>query len=533
MGSAHDFPSGIEELVARTLGQIGPADEVIAKRTILPFYLAFSSEDSRTRARAALRGRSIGALKFQLGILTSRFRAHHPLKACPSCMAEDQREHSVAFWHIEHQLPGVWVCHRHGLVLMATALKSSGKLRFHWLLPDAATDLGAPPIGPEGLSSAAALSRASVDLWKLASQQALAPQDVIMSYRHALARRGFLTKGAQGQLRHRLVGEEYARYLIPLRGVPELAALPANPESAAAEIARLLRAPRCGIHPVRHLAFMTWCFGSLRAFMDAYRDSLSYELSPAYPEPPSAENAHRAMQRDEVLRLLELGQAPTAAARTVGVDPSTAMAWATSRRLATSKRPSRMLGETRIQMIAALRTGCEKSAVAARGGVSVESVTRLLRTEVGLREEWARARRAKAQAIARGEWLQTILANRHLGTKGLRLLAPAAYAWLYRNDRDWLDQQAALLPRLRAEPGQRVDWDQRDERLAQAVRVAALELGVLTPGRRITLANLCARVPELRAKIRKLSRLPRTERVLDELATRRSRPRRDRDLALL
>jgi hypothetical protein len=209
------------------------------------------------------------------------------------------------------------------------------------------------------------------------------------------------------------------------------------------------------------------------------------------------------------------------------------MAWATSIGLTTTKRPSRLLGQVRAEMIAALQSGGEKSEVATLGAMSIESVTRLLRTEVGLREAWAQARRTKAQAAARSEWLSTIADNRDLGVKAVRMLAPAAYAWLYRNDRDWLDQQAMLLSRPRAVLAPRVDWDQRDQHLAQAVRVTALELSATAPAGRITLAALCSLLPELRAKIRKLSRLPQTERVINELVKRRTSARSKSDPALL
>ena len=154
-------------------------------------------------------------------------------------------------------------------------------------------------------------------------------------------------------------------------------------------------------------------------------------------------------------------------------------------------------------------------------------------TEVGLHEAWAQARHTKAQEVARSVWLSAIADDRDLGVKGVRLHAPAAYAWLYRNDRDWLDKQAMLIACPRGALGPRVDWDSRDQHLAQALRVAALELSATAPGQRITLGALCAAIPELRAKIRMLSRLPQTERVISELVTRHARTRSKPEPALL
>jgi hypothetical protein len=42
-------------------------------------------------------------------LLTSRFRAHHPLKACEYCFVEDVRDHGWAYWHPQVQVtPRVW-----------------------------------------------------------------------------------------------------------------------------------------------------------------------------------------------------------------------------------------------------------------------------------------------------------------------------------------------------------------------------------------------------------------------------------------
>lgn len=78
---------------------------------------------------------SVAYLKLRLGILTSRFRANHPLKACSQCMEQDIRETGWAYWHLKHQFPGVWMCTTHKQQLLLSTLKANGVKRFQWLLP--------------------------------------------------------------------------------------------------------------------------------------------------------------------------------------------------------------------------------------------------------------------------------------------------------------------------------------------------------------------------------------------------------------
>ena len=135
-GYQHDLPSGIDEFVRVTRGQRGSSIEIINQRTILPFFLAFRTDRDERNAQAAMRGPRIGSLKYQLGILTSRFRAHHPLRACWLCMAEDKENHGTAYWRRIHQFPGVLICIKHESPLAVSDIKTSGVRRFDYLLPE-------------------------------------------------------------------------------------------------------------------------------------------------------------------------------------------------------------------------------------------------------------------------------------------------------------------------------------------------------------------------------------------------------------
>ena len=70
------------------------------------------------------------------------------------------------------------------------------------------------------------------------------------------------------------------------------------------------------------------------------------------------------------------------------------------------------------------------------------------------------------------------------------------------------------MERLARSPQARVDWDARDRRLSDQVRRIALELHEAEPDRRIKLFKIYQRLPELKAKLFKLDRLPLTRSVL-------------------
>ena len=165
-------------------------------------------------------------------------------------------------------------------------------------------------------------------------------------------------------------------------------------------------------------------------------------------------------------------------------------------------------------MIKALRRGAEKSVTARIGQVSVQSVTTLLRTEVGLSDEWRMARFRDAQRLARRRWLRVVGSNPFSGVKAVRLLEPAAFAWLYRNDREWLNSQLTTLHKQVRSNNSHVDWDTRDLALARQVRETCLQLAIDTPGKHIKLWQIYQRLPELKAKLAKLDRLPVTREAI-------------------
>ena len=524
-GAAHDFPSRIGEFALRTRGQLGSASQVVRQHTILPFYLPFQSQETAGRAVAAMQGPKIGSLKFQLGLLTSRFRANHPLKACPVCIRADREQWSTPYWHVRHQLPGVWVCPQHQEPLMVSSLKATGVQRFQWMLPSP-SHLIARTMTPGSATPLLSLAQASCELWGRPPGEHFEAEVVADVYRDALRHLGLLTGMGTGRLRLRDIGTPFAEYLAPLRQVDELSALPQSLDEAAREVARLAYRPRSGMHPLRHLILIGWLFGKFDTFVEHYR---AHANAPPLASETTDMAAPAQMTRLDPLRqclldLVKSGASVSGASRQLGVDPVTGMAWAAHAGVKTAKRPSVIRGELRQAMMTALERGDNKDVVSALAGVSIESVTRLLRTEVGLSETWRRARRTKAQTAARNLWQVVVANNPLLGVKAVRMLEPAAYAWLYRNDKLWLDDQVSRQNRLAHGPVRRVDWDARDRELADAVQRAGCALAATQPSVKIKLWQIYQTIPDLKAKLAKLERLPLTRLAIRQTLSASTEP---------
>ena len=211
------------------------------------------------------------------------------------------------------------------------------------------------------------------------------------------------------------------------------------------------------------------------------------------------------------------GASMSEAARSVGVDVTTAMTWAASAGCAVKRRPKTLHPGIRKRLIELLECGEEKLEAASAASVSVGSITRLLFTEVGLHERWREARLRRTLDGHRLCWQQLLDDYGESGVKVMRSLAPGTYGWLYRNDREWL-QAHTPEPVLRAADTLRdVVWLQRDEGLSVAVCRAAVELASGNGRQRVLLWELYQAVPALKPKLRALYRLPLTRKVIEQV----------------
>ncbi len=513
-GTPHDLPGGLLAFEKRTELMFGSVADLAVGHTLLRYYRAFVPDDYTRHAIACMSGDNVAHLKLKLGILTSRFRANHPLKACPMCMCDDRSEYGNSYWHLEHQYPGVWICLRHACLLHEAQLKSTGVERFAWHMPSTA-QLASPlseAVDEHGLASLHRLARLTSQLVDAGWPDSWAAGRLHRTYRRAALQGGWST--SRGAVDIPALAQHIAQHCSALRRIDELRALPSNGAEASRQIDRLLRPPRGATHPIRHVVMIDALFPNFDTFSQAYEaadvDRIGDKRSTALP---GAALRVADKRRDQLMALLEEGLSITAAGERVGIETATAMAWATEGGYLIRRRAKKLVPDVRKKLIQALRSGADKAEVASMGAVSLSTVTLLLRTEVGLHEAWTDARRGKAQRDARRAWAAAIAKNPTLGVKYLRSIEPSAYAWLYRNDREWLE---AHKPRMLSAPTtERVPWDARDQQLSWQVRRAALKLHHECAGRSLKLWHLYQAVPDLKPKLSRLDRLPLTRRAIE------------------
>lgn len=117
-----DLPNNIGELLAGIPFWSKRPMELLQEHTLFRYYTAFQPVEQRQLAFDAMLG-SEGSVHFLLG--ASVFRTGRPthLHFCPSCMDEQESEVGLPYWRVDHQLPGVMVCHFHSRRLRIGGVK--------------------------------------------------------------------------------------------------------------------------------------------------------------------------------------------------------------------------------------------------------------------------------------------------------------------------------------------------------------------------------------------------------------------------
>ncbi|MEG5264898.1 TnsD family Tn7-like transposition protein [Pseudomonas sp. JDS28PS106] len=187
-------------------------------------------------------------------------------------------------------------------------------------------------------------------------------------------------------------------------------------------------------------------------------------------------------------------------------------------------RPKVLKGDTRSLILARLATGESKSSICADFRITISTVNKLLRSEPITQESWMTHHEVSLRAQRRFLWAAAVKANPNAGISSIRSTIPNVYAWLYRNDRDWLKGQSRVLPVQRQGNNAGVDWQARDTNLVEAITLAINSQLGIGMNREFSRESLNLLVPYLSKALQNAERYPRTRKLLRQLKDKPSSP---------
>lgn len=442
-GLCHDFPSHLDILCERTAHLLGEARHLAQYHTLLGYFLPLADALRAERVLSMLGEGCIPQLKMQLGITASRLGGRHPLKGCRACFAAAERDTGDAFWRVDHQFPSSFVCQLHGTLLATVWDPVTPVHRRRWLLP-----LSEPPcrwiehpgVTDRQFHTLDRLQRNSCAFAKLPAGR-LDACKLASAYRTRLHEMGLAT--ARGNLKldklARLVRGHHAG-LEHLPGMQVVASISAEWPGLAAALSR--RAPRPG-HPFKHLLLISCLFENWDIFLEAYDSTEDGREEKARRRPDPL-----ATKRLNFKRLVEKQKLSIRAASTqLGISTTSGVQWAKQMGLAYTARPKALTQRAEAAIQRRLGRGEPIDSIATSTCVSATTVRRVLgshRHTSDLRQDCIAG---KKRDVARKEFSALCSSNHGVPLSSLRTVKGNSYAWLYRNDREWLVGQLQKLGR--------------------------------------------------------------------------------------
>lgn len=513
------------------------ADDIIDKLTILPFYSPFLSTDRVNAIRVGMHTNN--------GLLTKRlgngfdlpvFVRH--LRYCPLCAEEDHAK-GEHYWHRIHNIPGVEVCPMHCTWLEETDADINGLVSAN----QAIRPVPASHLDLSNLYQASLLKIAQDALWLFNRSKTMADLRAIRrSYRFLLYKKGLANyKGVI------LVGA-LLQSLIDYFPAELLKQLNCEVNTTRCWVTRLITASPGTMHPVQYLLLMQFLGYTAEDFFALSDDAPFGEdflaLSDDAPfgegpwpclNPTSDHYLQKEAQfchieysgvkekplkgtftchcgftyvrwgpdssKDDLLRkdrVKSYGHIWEAALRQLWMDRSISL-----------EQMSHKLGMSRMTVKAnAVRLGLPFPQY--RGSMKLNRRTAVQASSV-FDEKLERYRKA---------WLSLLQDNPEDNLSQLKRKSPGVLQWLYKHDREWLNQNKPLRDRndkLPKKTKKSIDWESRDQRLADEVRSSAkrLRTSLGTPVW-VTKSAIARDIGAGRFYIRVFAKLPLTASALAE-----------------
>jgi hypothetical protein len=438
-------------------------------------------------------------------LCANRFGAATTLRYCPQCVREDHYQYGTGYWHRAHHLPGVQVCGRHGLSLVRSVAPSHiGNKHVLLLPPWNVRDLERGPTpSPEQLQFAQLSADA---LQSLPSDGTEARRAAV--YQRAAVDLGFA--GARARIDYELLAQALLTHHRRFADFEHRERLLATERTPLAWLRPLFTRPERATHPVCHLLVIDFLFGGWPGYQEALqkRDAI-----PA-AEPRFTTNASGIKPSTAQDPVLDPSLTCRQAAHLAGLCVTTVTTRRRAAGLPVASRPKTLCGPMMERVRKMVDEGLSPAQIAERSGVSVSSAYRI--------------RRERQQALAhRITRLQAEIRNNHrdawhalgaqlLPVKAARQRNPSCYAWLYRNDREWLALTNATFAKA-ARSGGRVDWPARDQAWSRRADALACDWQARHPRARLSPSALlrglgqwtarahCARLPLVAARISALA----------------------------
>ena len=528
-----DLPSGLDNLV-QNLSPLSSitVESLIQQHTLYPFYAPFLPPKRARKIETSMKANYGGNIHTRTGIMASAITTPQYLRFCPDCLQDDLNKYGETYWHRLHQTPGVLFCPTHKISLQDSKILFQGlnKHKYHAANHENCSAEAKDLI--YSVENAEKLITLAQDISHLLDNTY--PSRTLdwftRRYQTLLIEKGYAN--AIGRVQQKRLIDDFVMFYGEdfLKTIDSMVIY----EDESNWLSQITKKHRKGFHPTRHLLLIGFLTKSVDTFFQNNKQYRPFGRSPWLCLNAAADHYLQPVITDlKVSHCLE-NKKPLGT-----FTCSCGMIYSRSGEDRTEEDKLRIgrvitygkVWENKLtELVEVKKLGLRATARELR--VDTNTIKRYV-SLLDLTPAWTKGNssklnkkvqetvknlpdREKLTKEKKDQWLTLQQENPELSKTEIRKLAPNIYAWLYRRDRAWLNENSPKLKKPKSSVD-KVDWIVRDREILDQVQSTVNKLRIVNKPVRITVSKIGTTIG-LKALLEKhLDKLPQTKAYLESV----------------
>jgi len=526
-----DLPAHMDNLINNMpLSNEFTSDVLIEKHTLYPFYSAFIPPERAETIKNYMKGRKGGSIYNKIGLMASSITMNHYFKFCPLCIKEDLEKYGCLYWHRIHQITGILICPSHKVLLQDSKVPVRGFKKHEYIAATEDNCKESSKVVDISDKDLEVLESIVEDITLLVDSKYTHKPLVWFKtqYMNALMKKGLAN--INGSIKQKELITSFVDYygdnlLILLQSEVDV-------HSNHNWLTDLVRKKDKTTHPIRHILLVRFLGISLD---DIFNKKINYK--PFGDGPWPCLNSAANHYKEYIVKDVKIKYSNDSK-KTMGIFKCVCgfeyMITGEDKEEKDKYRVTRVktfgpVWEEKLRTVVQERLSLNKTAKI----LDVDPVTvKRYANKLGLETYWQERSFNRESNMGstvrleknatdkknayRIEWLELRKNQPQKSKTELRKINSRISSWLYKNDKEWLDENS---PQLRPTTtiNKRVNWESRDLEVLNSVKDIIQE--ILVEGgkpKRITVGLVGSRLGSRSLLEKNLNKLPRTKEYLLE-----------------
>lgn len=515
--SVWDLPANLNVFLSQ-IGSYWNADNLIFNHTMYPYYASFLLPKQAKQVKKSLLDNKGSTIHTRIGAAASNVKLKSNLWVCSDCITEDMDTYGETYWRRVHQAPGVFVCPKHEKILEETVVSVKTQNQHEYMIAVPYVERKKAKLDGIQKEDVQLLMEIAKTTYSLLFNTHLQTSDNFLrnKYLNLLKQTGYASVNGFVK-RDRL----YQSFKAKFSGCA-LELLQSDVVFEETDwLTMIFQKHRKSFHPIRHLLIMFFLETDLNHLFNK-KDYHPFGRGPWLCLNAACPNFHKTVVTSlQITRCYDTK-------KPIGTFHCECGFVFSRRGPDRSKNDKYRIGTIKEYG----HVWKKKLTDLVNGGGSLMEISRELQSDRETIKKYAaklelgvlwkppktKKKNSEHSFEDRDEqleerkniWLELQKLHPEKTKTELRGMAPDVYAFLYRNDCEWLNEFSPVKRRIRL-PNQRIDWEKRDKELLKDVKklIQSWDLDAEKPVR-ISLTSIGRKINKLSLIQKKSDKLPKT-----------------------